>query len=71
VPVITDGGGGDGDGGGGDDDEDSGGVSFNVGLEFIGDDGMNYNLFRKRRWYPMEKNDANEYFPPEQGGTTP
>ncbi len=70
VPVITDGGGGDGDGGG-DDDEDGSGVSFNVGLEFIGDDGMNYNLFRKRRWYPMEKNDANAYFPPEQGGTTP
>jgi len=55
------GGGGNGNGGGG---GGPGTVSFGVGTEFIGEDGIDYNNFRKRRWYPLEKNDANQFFPP-------
>lgn len=53
-----------GGGGGGADPE----VIFNVGLEVLGGEALAYDMFRKQRWSPMEKNDANEYFPPVQEG---
>ncbi|MBF5055582.1 pilin biogenesis-like protein [Alcanivorax sp. 521-1] len=57
----------DGDTGGGEGGEGNGGgkpkVIFNVGLEVLGGDEIAYDMFRKQRWYPMEKNEANEYFP--------
>ena len=71
LPPDT-GGGGDGeeDGDGDDDDSDTdpepGTVRFNVGREFVGEDGIDYNNFRKRRWYQLEKNEANQFFPPGQ-----
>jgi len=48
------------------DPKNDGTVRFNVGREFVGEDGIDYNNFRKRRWYPLEKNDANQFFPPGQ-----
>lgn len=36
---------------------------FNVGLDVLGGEEIAYNMFRKLRWIPMEKNEANEYFP--------
>ncbi|MFP1680704.1 pilus assembly protein [Alloalcanivorax sp. C16-2] len=71
TPLSIDGGGDGGNGGDGDDDDDGGGdpkVVFNVGLEVLGGEEIAYDMFRKQRWYPMEKNDANQYFPPGQEG---
>jgi len=57
-----------GSGGGDDDDEGPGNgeVQFCTGLECPGGVDLQYAMFRKQRWYPMKKNDANEYFPPAQ-----
>ena len=48
------------------DPPEPGTVRFNVGREFVGEDGIDYNNFRKRRWYQLEKNEANQFFPPGQ-----
>tara|TARA_R110001606_G_scaffold84694_3_gene192439 strand:- start:10098 stop:13091 length:2994 start_codon:yes stop_codon:yes gene_type:complete len=56
--------------GGDDSDEDNEGgngeVQFCTGLECPGGVDLQYAMFRKQRWYPMQKNKANEYFPPVQ-----
>ena len=54
---------------GGEDDEDDDDVPkviFNAGIENLGASDRDMWMFRKQRWYPMEKNEANEYFPPGQ-----
>ncbi|MBM1145534.1 VWA domain-containing protein [Alcanivorax sp. ZXX171] len=51
---------------GGEDDEDDDDVPkviFNAGMENLGASDRDMWMFRKQRWYPMEKNEANEYFP--------
>lgn len=65
IPIFHEGGGDDGGEGG-----DSGEVQFCTGLECPGGVDLKYAMFRKQRWYPMKKNDANQYFPPAQE-TTP
>lgn len=72
ISYIGDDGGDGGDGGAGDGSGSGNGgggqpkVNFNVGLEVLGGEEIAYNMFRKQRWIPMEKNEANEYFPPGQ-----
>ncbi|WP_101675817.1 PilC/PilY family type IV pilus protein [Alloalcanivorax mobilis] len=41
-------------------------TKFLVGAEVIGGEQNKFNNLRKHRWYPMQKNKANEYFPPVQ-----
>lgn len=46
--------------------EDGSRVLYAVGPELIGEDDTNFNKLRKHRWYPMKKDKANVYFPPDQ-----
>ncbi|WP_262730195.1 PilC/PilY family type IV pilus protein [Alloalcanivorax marinus] len=47
-------------------DPNSNKVVICSGAICLGDFQPRYPMFRKHRWYPMKKNDANEYFPPAQ-----
>ncbi|GAA5111848.1 PilC/PilY family type IV pilus protein [Alloalcanivorax gelatiniphagus] len=45
---------------------ESGDIVVCAGLVCPGMIDPDYAMFRKQRWYPMDKNEANQYFPPSQ-----